>query len=162
MRICLVTAFALATLVAPAARAADSPPTTAAATPDSALDAPAFFGFEVLEARRGVNGKGWPTSTTMLNTTLDELYSALSALFGGAKEFAPGWTVAGVGKSDQHGFVSATLQDPTGQRFTCEARRREASIVQVELTARAYQGSGGRMTAPPAPDRNPPAGTVKP
>lgn len=158
--------FALLAAGAPPAAAqtaaAPSTPATRAKAPQSVLDAPAYFGFDVVEARRGVDGKGWPTSTTLLKATLDDVFQRLSKLFANNKEFAPGWTIVGAGKSDQHRFVSATIQDPTGQRFTCETRQREEGVVQVELTARAYKSGGGPMLPPPAPDRTPPAAPVKP
>lgn len=141
--------------------AADPPSVAAKKAPEGALDAPEFFGFDVVEARRGMDGKGWSTSTTLLATSWDDAYARLRDLFARGKEFAPGWKVVGVGKSDQHRIISATLEDPTGQRFSCEIRSREDRVVQVELKAKPYKGSGGRMTPPPAPDRIPPADAVK-
>jgi len=152
----MIASLAVSLYLSPAIALADAP-APAKAAPEGALDAPEFFGFEVVEARRGVDKNGWPTSTTLLKASLDEIFAKLKSLFSTDTAFAPGWKIAGVGRSDVHRVVSATLTDKDGQRFACQIRSREEKVVQVELVARPRIRGGGRL-APTAPDRIPAAG----
>ncbi len=159
----VATALIVAVVVSlPTPAAAQAPSMDAKKAPDGVLDTPSFFGFAVVEARQGLDGKGFKTSTTLLSASLDEVYDRLRSYFRKNKEFTPGWKVAGIGRSEQHGTVNATLENTGGERFRCEIRSREERVIQVELTARAYSGNATRMTAPPQPDRTPaPKGAVK-
>lgn len=125
----------------------------AVAAPADALAAAAHLGLPVLDVRRAYDTRGNPVSRTVLGGTLDALYARVSELFSKGAPFAEGWTVEGAGRSEAHGFVTATIQDPDGLRWTATGRARsDGKSVEVEVVGRPYAGLGARM-APVAPDR---------
>ena len=139
----------------PAADASGATPKASSSGPEDALAAPSFLGLEVVQVARSFDGRGNPVSHTILAGTLDDLYARVSTLFSKGTEFAKGWTVAGAGRSEMHGTVSATLEDPDGLRWAAHGKASpDGQGVRVEVVGRPYQGLGRRI-APVAKDRVP-------